>query len=123
MTSVYNTTFLKKIEAASQNGAFGMLDEILAEYTATREVVSTYENGIQKVRYIDSNGLLLGELHEVDPGKKVIWFEAELKKLGITQNEFCEAVGLTAAGVIKWKRTGQWPKWVKWAIAGMHTEK
>lgn len=46
-------------------------------------------------------------------------FEAELKKMGISQQNFCERVGITRQGVNKWKNTGKYPKWLPYALKGM----
>lgn len=46
-------------------------------------------------------------------------FEAELKKIGISQQNFCERVGITRQGVNKWKNTGKYPKWLPYALKGM----
>lgn len=50
---------------------------------------------------------------------KATAFEAELKKIGITQSEFCERIGMTRQTVIGWKRAGKYPEWLKYALKGM----
>lgn len=46
-------------------------------------------------------------------------FETELKRMGISQQNFCERVGVTRQGVNKWKNTGKYPKWLPYALKGM----
>ncbi|EOD9110358.1 hypothetical protein ACQSNQ_004504 [Vibrio parahaemolyticus] len=50
---------------------------------------------------------------------KMTEFESELKKIGITQTEFCERIGMTKQTVIGWKRAGKYPEWLKYALKGM----
>lgn len=50
---------------------------------------------------------------------KATEFESELKKIGITQTEFCERIGMTKQTVIGWKRAGKYPEWLKYALKGM----
>jgi transcriptional regulator with XRE-family HTH domain len=45
-------------------------------------------------------------------------FELWLKKLDLTQKELADLCGLTQAGVVKWKRTGKFPKWLDGWLAG-----
>ncbi|KZN28542.1 hypothetical protein N480_10640 [Pseudoalteromonas luteoviolacea S2607] len=42
-----------------------------------------------------------------------------LTQVGISQNEFCRRVEYTKQQVINWKKTGQFPAWVWWALKGM----
>lgn len=49
-------------------------------------------------------------------------FNAELEHLDISQNEFCRSNGVSAQGVIKWKKTGTFPLWVWNALRGMKTD-
>lgn len=50
---------------------------------------------------------------------KMTEFESELKKIGITQTEFCDRIGMTKQAVIGWKRAGKYPDWLKYALKGM----
>ncbi|HCM1140614.1 hypothetical protein NB600_00165 [Vibrio antiquarius] len=50
---------------------------------------------------------------------KITAFEAELNKIGITQTEFCDRIGMTKQTVIGWKRAGKYPEWLKYALKGM----
>lgn len=48
-------------------------------------------------------------------------FDADLKAIGISQEEFCGRVGVTRQGVSKWKRTGKYPSWVSYSLIGIAT--
>ncbi|EJG1787382.1 helix-turn-helix transcriptional regulator [Vibrio parahaemolyticus] len=50
---------------------------------------------------------------------KATAFEAELKKIGITQSEFCERIGMTRQTISGWKNAGKYPDWLKYALKGM----
>ncbi|EMJ7310150.1 hypothetical protein V7985_004864 [Vibrio parahaemolyticus] len=50
---------------------------------------------------------------------KATAFETELNKIGITQGEFCERIGMTRQTISGWKNAGKYPEWLKYALKGM----
>ncbi|MCG0026249.1 hypothetical protein KSF59_20460 [Vibrio parahaemolyticus] len=50
---------------------------------------------------------------------KATEFDDSLKALDISQDEFCERMGISQQEAIKWKQTGKYPSWVKYVMKGI----